>query len=591
MATISEKIDEIILSLGGEIPGDNMITSKLDSIIAAKGGSATEDNLITSKLRYIAELLNGSSAASLYTDILADIINAMGGECGSKMISDQLNVIADLVENPDVPVVPQTGTWQLKTTTNKKYVIIGTDDDNGGNAAFFRLLRTFNFPYTMNVEAENLTKSLGNDLNENFTDDDAPSLFPDGVTVTQLGQYLKSSGKGEVAQHGASSKTLWDSANLVGSNWSTLYNYYTSNGGTKTESELKSAISTELSDTDGSNDAPYVATSRASIESAMGFSIDTVGIWGGSPSCNIDGIELDLNTFKGTSNYDWRCHNYWSVSSRLGSVAPNTSPYNISRITDSPANDLLELGNINAGNAVEFFWHKPFNDHAFSEYRTMFSQLSEDENIEVVTRYQYSKLGAYVSNPIVSITITPSKSTFSTEETISSENFTCVANYFDGTSGNCEEDMILDLSGISVGVQGVYTAKVLYRGFSSSCSISIVGSGFALPQFIQNATSGDYQMLQGVNDNDFVCLVYIDSDAGGFNKSAYAYNHAYVWKPNARPSNCKIFITYDGSSNWNEVYSNSMPAALKTTDTNYFGDYAFTSDSVPCTLGEVVHIG
>ena len=53
--------------------------------------------------------------------------------------------------------VPQNGTWQLKCTTDKKYIILGTDDDNVGNAKFFRLLRSYNFPYTMNTEAENVS--------------------------------------------------------------------------------------------------------------------------------------------------------------------------------------------------------------------------------------------------------------------------------------------------------------------------------------------------------------------------------------------------------------------------------------------------
>lgn len=107
--------------------------------------------------------------------------------------------------------VPQTGTWQLKNTTDKKYIILGTDDDNMGDAKFFRLLRTYGFPYTMNVEAENVSpaKELGSDVDDTiFTADDAPALFPDGVDLVTLGKYMHDNNLGEVAQHGSSAKVL-----------------------------------------------------------------------------------------------------------------------------------------------------------------------------------------------------------------------------------------------------------------------------------------------------------------------------------------------------------------------------------------------
>lgn len=103
----------------------------------------------------------------------------------------------------EYPVVPQTGKWQLKNTTGKKYIVLGTDDDNMGNAKYFRLLRTYNFPYTMNTTSEAVSslKSLGSDVDDTiFTDTDAPALFENEVDVVTFGKYLYDSGLGEVAQ-------------------------------------------------------------------------------------------------------------------------------------------------------------------------------------------------------------------------------------------------------------------------------------------------------------------------------------------------------------------------------------------------------
>lgn len=143
------------------------------------------------------------------------------------------------------PDVPKTGTWQLKETTGKKYIILGTDDDNEGNAKFFRLLRTYGFPYTMNTEAENVIrpKALGADTDDSiFTPEDAPALFPDGVDVVTLGKYLHDNKLGEVAQHGISSSTLWDSEKLTGDFLTSLHASYMAQGGTKSKEDFRAAI-------------------------------------------------------------------------------------------------------------------------------------------------------------------------------------------------------------------------------------------------------------------------------------------------------------------------------------------------------------
>ena len=118
------------------------------------------------------------------TDFLTSIADAIRyaegstGEINAQKFAERIRALSGSQPSPEPepepsPIVPQTGTWQLKTTTGKKYIILSTDDDNNGNPKYFRLLRTYGFPYTMNVEAENasIAKALGNDVDDTiFTD-------------------------------------------------------------------------------------------------------------------------------------------------------------------------------------------------------------------------------------------------------------------------------------------------------------------------------------------------------------------------------------------------------------------------------------
>ena len=214
----------------------------LSSITATKTKTeyTVNDALNIDDITVTANYSDGSSSVvSDWTSNVSDVDMASEGtktltisytENGiTKTTSINITVSAAAPEPEPSPIVPQTGTWQLKTTTGKKYIILGTDDDNNGNAKYFRLLRTYGFPYTMNVEAENAskTKALGSDVDDTiFTSDDAPALFPDGVDVITLGKYLHDNNLGEVAQHGTSSKILWDSEKLTGDFLTSLYTSY-----------------------------------------------------------------------------------------------------------------------------------------------------------------------------------------------------------------------------------------------------------------------------------------------------------------------------------------------------------------------------
>jgi hypothetical protein len=404
----------------------------------------------------------------------------------------------------DIVSIPQSGTWQLKDTTDKKYIILGTDDDNNGNTKFFRLLRTYNFPYTMNVEAENANSAryLGTDVDDTiFTDDDAPALFQNDVDTITLGKYLYDNNLGEVAQHGASTHTLWDSEKLTGEFLTELHNTYTAAGGTKTKDELRTAIMEQLSDTDGSQGAVYVDNSRAILEEAYGFPIYTVGLWGGSPIATIDGIECNMNAIKGTSNYDWRAKNYTALGALVGQFGTNTSTYDLARVICGVDEVPSYIDKIEGGKVCEFFWHMPFNDEPdISKWRTLFDhikQLVDTGKAEVITRKQYAELGEYVENPIVSLSLTRDEN-LNIGDTDTDEAYTIIAKYADGTTADVSDEAILDRSAVNTSESGSYTVTACYRGFTTSSNIIITDSNFTLPESLK---STDYWFVYSNDSN------------------------------------------------------------------------------------------
>lgn len=496
----AQKFAERIRGLSSSQP----VSPTLSSITAAK--TKTEyminDTLNVDDVIVTANYSDGSSSVvSGWTSNIDDVDMASEGtktltisytESGvTKTTSVDITVNAATPEPEPSPVVPQTGTWQLKTTTGKKYIILGTDDDNNGNAKYFRMLRTYDFPYTMNTEAETVanTKSLGTDTDDTiFTSDDAPALFPDGVDVVTLGKYLHDNDLGEVTQHGASSSTLWDSEKLTGDFLTSLHTSYTEQGGTKTEEELRTAIMEQLADTDGSQGAVYVDNSRATLEEAYGFPIYTVGLWGGSPVATIDGIECNLNSIKGTSNYNWRAKNYMAVGALVGQFSANKSTYDLSRIPCGVDEVQGYIERIEADKVCEFFWHMPFNDESdISKWRTLFSyikSLVDAGKAEVVTRRQYAELGEYVDNPITKISI--SRDNIPVGETDLDSEYTITATYADNTTADVTAEAILDRSDVNVEETGIYTVSATYRGFNATDTVSVINTSYTIPDGLKD---------------------------------------------------------------------------------------------------------
>lgn len=423
-------------------------------------------------------VINDSTLTSI-----ADAVRAKLGTSDPILVSNIATAIASIPYTPPTPV--PTGTWQLKTTSGKKYIIIGTDDDNAGNTKFFRLLRTYGFPYTMNVEAETASKNppqnLGSDVDTTiFDENDAPSIFPTDTDVVTLGQYLRTSGLGEVAQHGSSGKVLWDSTELTGSKLDAIYSTYTTGGGQKTKEELKAVIMSQLADTDVAQGATYVQTARATLQSIYGFPINTVGIWGGKPDITVDGVYLDLTSVKGWSNYPWRTNGYKAASTILGNgVHSNSTPYNISRqLDETQADAIAHLNQIPYGHAHEFFWHQPFSDIGNTALRGLFDAIAAEitaGKAEVVTRSQYEALGEYVQNPVVSISATRADITVGDTDTKSAYHVT--ATYADNTTADVSSEAVVWNDTVDTSTEGVYSVPVTYRGKNVILSVVVTSGG------------------------------------------------------------------------------------------------------------------
>lgn len=405
----------------------------------------------------------------------------------TKTTSIDITVSAVTQDPAPTITVPQTGTWQLKTTTGKKYITISTDDDNVGNTAFFRLLRTYGFPYTMNVEAENVDKNIGTDDNGTFTDSDAESLFTNDITVKELGKYLTESGLGEVTQHGASAYNLWDSNNLTGTFLDELYESYTSQGGTRTKNELVAEIKLQLAASDVSQGAVYVEESRTIIENAIGYPIYALQTWGGSPVATVDGIECNLNSIKG-GEYDYRGHNYVFASPRVGQVyKASHSLYDKTRnyyIVDIQT----EIDKIAIGDIEDFFAHMPYNGLGDQALRQMLDIVKANVDagiVEVVTPSQYYNLGEWVDNPVTEIKLTRN-SNIALGETDDITAYTVIATYEDGSTTDVTEEAIVNNSAINVDEIGNYTVLATYRGFNATATVSVIDTSYTIPEGLKD---------------------------------------------------------------------------------------------------------
>lgn len=520
------------------------------------------------------------------TNFLKDIADAIRyaeqstGEINAQKFAERIRALQGGQPTPPTPPtptpVPQEGTWQLKTTSGKKYIVISTDDDNMGNASWFRMLRTYGFPYTMNVEAEHVNKNLGNDIRDDFTSTDAPSLFPNGVTVSELGKYLHDNNLGEVTQHGASSSNLWNSAKLwdskYSSYWTTIYNNYVDKGGTKTEEELKQAIKIALADSDVAQGAPYVERSKETLESGMGFPIYALAAWGGQPIATIDDIEVNLNSIKGGS-YPYREKNYKMAFTRVGEpykftngLYEKTRGYYVADI--QPTIDSLVVGDV-----IDLFAHFPFGDLPTEQLRQMLDTIKanvDNGTLEVVTPSQYHDMGEYVSNPITSISLSRSGS-LNIGDTDTDSAYTATVTYADGTTNILSTEYILDRSKVDTSASGVYEVYAYYRGFKASTSVAVIDSSIVYPDGLK------------AYDNWFVIkkgsYMYCGNHSKPFTESAENSSLALIFRTTSAGGKINGWKSKDDGRTWTQVttnrtmYGTTIPVTRKNDED---GGYNFS---------------
>lgn len=553
------------------------VAPELLSISATKVNTTytVGDYLDTDDITVTAYYSDGSS--KVVTDATFSTIDT--SSAGTKILTiaydgktATISIIVNPVNEETVPNVPQTGTPQLKTTTLKRYFIIGTDDDNSGNVAFARALETYGFPYTMNMEAENISKIIdnGNTDQEWVT---APNHFDHAPTVTELGKYIIENGLGEVAQHGSSH--LVDTR-LYKENGEE-YTAYVTAGGTRSFNDwiayIRDIPSVKIRDV--AQGASYVADSKKALEEALGHYIYTVGIWGGAGKVQVDGIDVSLQKVAGGKNYDWRGDNYIAGALSLDYWAymqPKVSPYYIFRGTFS-SNVVSEVeGAINKlvpGQCYDFFWHFPWGDMGKPVVKDMLDKLKEyvdSGKAECITRKQYGELFEYVSNPITSIIV--NREPIVTGETDSDAAYTIAVRYQDGTTSAPEKDVIIDRSSVNTSTEGSYTVKVYYRGFIGTTTVN-VAQALNLPTFNTSVThyaiisNGDEMRLLATNKPFTIGI-----SGGAVLFSTQSGGKAWTYKSS------------DAGATWTAIKANvSTYSNIKSTAADYWGEYTFNNST------------
>lgn len=442
-------------------------------------------------------------------------VNALGGQ-KLKTNCKRLfgNTEATLIEDGDDivyggrPAVPQTGTWQLKQTTDKKYVIVGTDDDDYANTKYYRLCRTYGIPYTMNVTADKLSRVIGTDVNgtnestgqafNEFTEADASAVFPTNVTLAEMCNYMSQHPEDcEVALHGASENALCDTTNA---DWDSLYASYISGGGTKTLEEFKSALLANVAHKDVAQGASYVEWEREAIEQACdGRYIDTCGCWGGTPSGVVDDITIGLPG--GNHTYPWREKNWQAAAPYISNFYCYQDPHSLSRmsigiggmLTDASAN----IDKIPVGHCCEYFDHTPLRTYTVAEIREVFTALKAKETsgeIKLVTRKQWYDLGEWVSNPVVSISVQRDAQNIPLNSSDNKSHYTVIATYADSTNADVTAEAIATVIEDTSAVKAV-NVYAYYRGFTASCIVS-VGGAIVEPTIIDNVRVNTTSLTQ-----------------------------------------------------------------------------------------------
>lgn len=401
------------------------------------------------------------------------------------------------------PRVPQTGTWQYKRTYPCGFLIIGKDDDVADSAMFVRMVNGYGFPVTLNSTQQFQNNSINSDADTEYSQypEGSYSLFPNGGTINQLNKLVIKENRGEIALHGVSAEKIWDSTRLTGDTLDAYYATYTAGGGTKTEEEFKAAIVEKYADMDIAQGAPIVTQKRLLMQEAVDNWLYTIGTWGGNLTFVIDDINCgESGPVNSTTQPLSRSQN-WMGDGQLNNqiLTKGANPYWIYRdsgaLTSSNIEATCELA-YNNRVCIDAFHHFYLDGTAekwnnFKSTMDIIKSYYEQGKIFVVTRKQYYDLGEFVEHPITSISFETKNFAYGVGHVFTENDFNISANLDNGASVSCENDKILYLDDIDTTTEGIYTARIEYRGHFGQCSVTIsnnIPSNFLLENYSATGT-------------------------------------------------------------------------------------------------------
>lgn len=472
-----------------------------------------------------ADNLDGYSQVVVNTPVPTGTLDI--DENGTYNVSQYANVDVD-IEQYGKPVVPQTGTWQYKSTYPCGFMILGKDDDVADSAQFVRMINAYGWKVTLNSTQQCQSQSCNSDSDTEYSTypANAPGpFFPNGCTINELNKFVIKYDLGEIAMHGVSAEKIWDSANLTGTTLDNYYATYTTGGGTKTKEEFKEAFIEKYADMDVAQGAPIVARKRKLLQAALDNWVYTIGTWGGNFDVVIDGINCgDSGAVNSTTQSISRSQN-WMGDGQLNNqiVQKGPNPYWIYRDSSGLLPGQIEADCLLAYNSrccIDAFHHYYLNGTAekWNDFKTTLDILDsyvQQNKICVVTRKQYYELGEFVEHPITSISISTKNQYYNTGTTINESIFNIAANLDNGTTVVCQDDKILDLSNIDSSTEGTYTAYLEYRGFKAQCMVTISDEG-PTNYLLNNASFSGTSMTRNSNIAEAVISPAIHFENGKY---------------------------------------------------------------------------
>ena len=492
---------------------------------------------------------------------MADAVSSISGggtgtldinENGTYNVGDYDNVDVN-VEQYGKPVVPQTGTWQYKSTYPCGFIIIGKDDDTADSAMFVRMVNGYGFPVTLNSTQQCQLQRCNSDSDTQYStypEGCGGPFFPDGCTINELNKFVIKYGLGEIAMHGVSAEKIWNSDLLTGTVLDNYYDTYITGGGTRTKEEFKEIIIDKYSDTDAAQGAPIVARKRKLLQAALDNWVYTIGTWGGSFNIVVDDINCGNSGPLNYTTQPFSRSQNWMGDGQLSNdlLHSGISPYHIYR--DSAglfANKIEEDLDLAYNNrcCVDLFHHYYLDgsEDKWNNFKTTMDTIqsyNDQGKIYVVTRKQYYELGEFVEHPIVTLSVTTKDIVYSINKVFTSNDFNIKAVLDNGTEVDCEDDYILDLSGIDSSIAGIYEVTLEYRGFIRKGSVVVsneLPTNFILENF---SASG-----QGINSRDNIAPLNssISYEAGKTYRTQFHF---------------KSYTTYTGGQHYYEFWAPGM---------------------------------